>query len=85
MRFSAVQSSSPRGLLLLLLGRAMARVLHRQPLTAYAWVQSQASPGLIRGAHSGTETRFSLSFSDFPLSLQIWELSLLIGLVTGTA
>jgi hypothetical protein len=77
MPFSAVQNSSPRGLLHLLQGSVMARVLYQQPLTGYAWVQSQASPSLIHGAHSGTETRFSLSFSDFALSVQIWELSLL--------
>jgi len=81
MHFSAVQSSSPRGLLLLLLGRAVARVLYRQPLTAYAWVQSQASPSLICGVHIGTETCFSLSFSDIR---QICKLSLLIVLFTDT-
>jgi hypothetical protein len=49
-----------------LLGRAMAEVVIRRPLTAEARVRARVNPCGICGGQSGTGTGFSPSSSVFP-------------------
>jgi hypothetical protein len=51
---------------LLLMGRAMAQVVSRRPLTAEARVRDRVNPCGICGGQSGTGTGFSTSSSVFP-------------------
>jgi hypothetical protein len=45
-----------------ILGRAMAQVVSRRPLTAEAWVRARVNPCGICGGQSGTGTGFSPSY-----------------------
>jgi hypothetical protein len=51
------------------MGRAMAQVVSRRPLTAEARVRARLNPCGICGGQSGTGTRFSPSSSVFPVSI----------------
>jgi hypothetical protein len=51
------------------LGRAMAQVVSRRPLTAEARVHARVNPCGIYGGQSGTGTGFSQSSSFFPQSI----------------
>jgi hypothetical protein len=53
------------------LGRAMAQVVSRRPLTAEARVRARANPSGICGGQSGTGTGFFSEFFGFPLSISI--------------
>jgi hypothetical protein len=53
-------------LLNMFIGRAMAQVVSRRPLTAEAWVCARVNPCGICGGQSGTGTGFSPSSSVFP-------------------
>jgi hypothetical protein len=51
------------------MGRAMAQVVSRRPLTAEARVRVRVSPCGICGGQSGTGTGFFSEFFGFPLSI----------------
>jgi hypothetical protein len=51
------------------LGRAMAQVVSRRPLTAEERVRARANPCGICGGQSGNGTSFFSEFYGFPLSV----------------
>jgi hypothetical protein len=53
------------------MGRAMAQVVSRRPLTVEARVRVRVNPCGICGGQSGTGTGFSLSSSVFPCEYSI--------------
>jgi hypothetical protein len=61
MRAAIINPLKPRGNYIYHLGRAMAQVVSRRPLTAEARVRSRVNPRGICGGQSGTGTGFSPS------------------------